>query len=173
MVLIRNWMQFPKGIQSDKFSVVLFFWNFTTFTQNSRSSFSYKFKLITVKKGIQSDSTLKCTVTSHTSTLSVFWGIGIGCLIDYFENDIEKLVHALHPLFKKWVQIHYHNLKKLADLSISIRRWTLSFYIYWPHSISFIFSLLEIISGQVNYHWQCTMWDLEYLVCSQQKKSKC
>ena len=114
-----------------------------------------------------------CSQQLLTSTLSVFWGIGIGCLIDYFENDIEKLVHALHPLFKKWVQIDYHNLKKLSDLSISIRRWTLSFYIYWPHSISFIFSLLEIISGQVNYHWKCTMWDLEYLVCSQQKKSKC
>ena len=67
-------------------------------------------------------SGLFCSQQVLTSTLSVFWGIGIGCLIDYFENDIEKLVHALHPLFKKWVQIDYHNLKKLSDLSISIRR---------------------------------------------------
>ena len=59
-----------------------------------------------------------------SSTLSVFWGVGIGCLIEYFENDIEKLVHAFYPLFKKWVQLDYHNLKKLSDLSISIRRYT-------------------------------------------------
>ena len=116
-----------------------FFLNLTSFTLNSRSSFSYKFKLSTVKKkdinqklpilviagpfSIQfSLSGFLCSQQLLTSTLSVFWGIGIGCLIDYFENDIEKLVHALHPLFKKWVQIDYHNLKKLSDLSISIRR---------------------------------------------------
>jgi hypothetical protein len=52
--------------------------------------------------------------------MSVFWGVGIGCLIEYFEYDIEKLVHAFYPLFKKWVQADYHNLKKLSDLSISI-----------------------------------------------------
>ena len=57
------------------------------------------------------------------STMSVFWGLGIGYLIDYFQNDIEKLVHAFYPLFKFWVQLDYHNLKKLSDMSISIRRF--------------------------------------------------
>ena len=57
-----------------------------------------------------------------SSTLSVFWGIGISCLIEYFQNDIDKIVNAFYPIFKKWVQLDYHNLKKLSDLSISIRR---------------------------------------------------
>ena len=57
------------------------------------------------------------------STMSVFWGLGIGCLIEYFQNDIEKLVHAFYPLFKVWVQLDYHNLKKLSDMSISIHRF--------------------------------------------------
>ena len=34
------------------------------------------------------------------STMSVFWGLGIGCMIDFFQNDIDKLVHAFYPLFK-------------------------------------------------------------------------
>ena len=51
-----------------------------------------------------------------SSTLSVFWGIGISCLIDYFQNDIDKIVNAFYPIFKKWVQLDYHNLKKLSDL---------------------------------------------------------
>ena len=56
------------------------------------------------------------------STISCFWGIGIGCMIEYFGNDVDKLVNAFYPIFKKWVQLDYHNLKKLSDLSISIRR---------------------------------------------------
>ena len=56
------------------------------------------------------------------STMSAFWGLGIGCLIEHFENDIEKIVHAFYPLFKTWVQQDYHSLKKLSDISISIRR---------------------------------------------------
>ena len=56
------------------------------------------------------------------STISCFWGIGIGCMIEYFANDVDKLVNAFYPIFKKWVQLDYHNLKKLSDLSISIRR---------------------------------------------------
>ena len=54
--------------------------------------------------------------------MSAFWGLGIGCLIEHFENDIEKIVHAFYPLFKTWVQQDYHSLKKLSDISISIRR---------------------------------------------------
>ena len=56
------------------------------------------------------------------STISCFWGLGIGCMIEYFNNDIPKLVNAFYPIFKTWVQFDYHNLKKLSDLSISIRR---------------------------------------------------
>ena len=56
------------------------------------------------------------------STMSVFWGLGVNCLIEHFNLDIEKIVHAFYPLFKIWVQQDYHNLKKLSDLSISIRR---------------------------------------------------
>jgi hypothetical protein len=61
-----------------------------------------------------------------SSTMSVFWGLGIGCLIEHFENDIDKIVHAFYPLFKTWVQQDYHTLKKLSDLSISIRRFMVS-----------------------------------------------
>jgi len=43
-------------------------------------------------------------------------------MIEYFGNDVEKLLNAFYPIFKKWVQLDYHNLKKLSDLSISIRR---------------------------------------------------
>ena len=43
-------------------------------------------------------------------------GLGIGCLIEFFQNDIEKIVHAFYPLFKTWVQQDYHNLKKHLDL---------------------------------------------------------
>ena len=57
------------------------------------------------------------------STMSVFWGLGIGCMIEFFQNDIDKLVHAFYPLFKTWVQMDYFNLKKLSDMSISIRRF--------------------------------------------------
>ena len=56
------------------------------------------------------------------STMSVFWGLGVNCLIEHFNLDIEKIVHAFYPLFKTWVQQDYHNLKKFSDLSISIRR---------------------------------------------------
>ena len=49
-------------------------------------------------------------------------GSGINCLIQFFQNDREKIVHAFYPLFKTWVQQDYHNLEKLSDLSISIRR---------------------------------------------------
>ena len=163
-VLIRNWMQFRKGIQSDKLLVVLFFWFFTTSTQNSRSSFFYKFKLITAQKNIPYFSCecwsfihlifpvppLVFTAAIHLHSIS-FWAIGIGCLIEHFENDIEKLVHAFY--------LHH--------------KVNINFYMYWPHSISFIFFLMEIISGQVNYNWQCTMRGLKYLVCSKQKKSNC
>jgi len=58
------------------------------------------------------------------STMSVFWGLGIGCMIDYFQNDIDKIVHVFYPLFKTWVQMDYFSLKKLSDMSISIRRFT-------------------------------------------------
>ena len=56
------------------------------------------------------------------STISCFWGLGIGCMIEYFNNDSDKLVNAFYPIFKTWVQFDYHNLKKLSDLSISISR---------------------------------------------------
>ena len=56
------------------------------------------------------------------STMSAFWGLGIGCLLEYFENDMKRIVHAFYPLFKTWVQQDYHSLKKLSDISISIRR---------------------------------------------------
>ena len=67
--------------------------------------------------------TFVCVQQLLCSTMSVFWGLGIGCLIDYFQNDIEKLVHAFYSLIKVWVQLDYHNLKKLSDMSISIRRF--------------------------------------------------
>ena len=54
--------------------------------------------------------------------MSVLWGLGINFLIEFFKNDVNKLVHAFYPLFKTWVQQDYHNLTKLADLSITIRR---------------------------------------------------
>ena len=57
-----------------------------------------------------------------SSSMSVLWGLGIGCLIDFFQHDIEKIVPAFYPLFKTWVQQDYHNLKKLSELSISVRR---------------------------------------------------
>ena len=63
-----------------------------------------------------------CAATALFNHVCVL-GLGIGCLIEYFQNDIEKLVHAFHPLFKVWVQLDYHNLKKLSDMSISIRRF--------------------------------------------------
>ena len=63
-----------------------------------------------------------CAQQLLCSTMSCFWGLGIGCMVEYFSNDVEKLVHAFYPLFKRWVQLDYHNLKKLSDLSISIRR---------------------------------------------------
>ena len=66
--------------------------------------------------------------------MSVFWGLGINCLIEFFKNDIEKIVHAFYPLFKTWVQQDYHNLKKLSDLSISIRRCV---FIYKYEYVSF------------------------------------
>ena len=43
-------------------------------------------------------------------------------MIEYLANDVDKLVDAFYPVFEKWVQLDYHNLKKLSDLSISIRR---------------------------------------------------
>ena len=96
--------------------------------------------------------------------MSVFWGVGIGCLIEYFEYDIEKLVHAFYPLFKKWVQADYHNLKKLSDLSISIRRYTLGFFFH------VLPALLNICSynpfAQVNSDRQCAVWGLGHLVRS-------
>ena len=56
------------------------------------------------------------------STMSVFGGLGVRCLIEHFDNDIEKIVHAFYPLFKKWVQQDYHAIKKLSDLCIIICR---------------------------------------------------
>jgi hypothetical protein len=58
--------------------------------------------------------------------MSAFWGLGIGCLIEHFENNIDKIVHAFYPLFKTWVQQDYHSLKKLSDISISIHRFMVS-----------------------------------------------
>ena len=72
------------------------------------------------------------------STMSSFWGLGIGCLIEHFENDIDKIVHAFYPLFKTWVQQDYHSLKKLSDLSISIRR----LMVFVPAITSFLLSLI-------------------------------
>ena len=76
-----------------------------------------------IKFYIADPFTFVCVQQLLCSTMSVFWGLGIGCLIEYFQNDIEKLVHAFYPLFKVWVQLDYHNLKKLSDMSISIRRF--------------------------------------------------
>jgi len=103
--------------------------------------------------------------------MSVFWGIGIGCLIEYFENDIEKVVPAFYPLFKKWVQLDYHNLKKLSDLSISIRRYTLG---YFFHVLPVLFTIIYYYPFvQVNSHRQCLVWSLGHLVRSEQTQSKC
>ena len=106
-----------------------------------------------------------------SSTMSVFWGVGIGCLVEYFENDIEKVVHAFYPLFKKWVQLDYHNLKKLSDLSISIRRYTFGYFFQVLRVLFTIIYYYPFV--QVNSHRQCAVWSLEQLVRCKQTHSKC
>ena len=93
------------------------------------------------------------------STMSVFSGLGIGCLIEYFQSKIEKLVYVIYPLFEGWVQLDYHNLKKLLDMSISIRRF------FCVHSL--IISTLERLL--VTQAAQCGAWNQW---CTAHKKSR-
>ena len=104
------------------------------------------------------------------STMSVFWGLGIGCMIEFFQNDIDKLVHAFYPLFKTWVQMDYYNLKKLSDMSISIRRFTsersaLSFFFSTFTSFTNIYLYRLIVTENA----QCGLWNQW---CTQNKKPR-
>ena len=107
--------------------------------------------------------------------MSVFWGLGINCLIDYFKNDVDKLVHAFYPLFKTWVQQDYHNLKKLSDLSISIRRWVVFiwsrfFQTCFPLILSnIVFWYSTIFRLVVTENAQCYLWNQW---CSANKKAR-
>ena len=92
--------------------------------------------------------------------MSAFWGLGIGCLIEHFENDIDKIVHAFYPLFKTWVQQDYHALKKLSDLSISIRRFMVSpiFVSSFRNFQRFAFLLFSFKRLLVTDNAQCGAW---------------
>jgi len=104
------------------------------------------------------------------STMSVFWGLGIGCMIEFFQNDIDKIVHAFYPLFKTWVQMDYFSLKKLSDMSISIRRFTsersaLSFFFLTFTSFTNIYLYRLIVTENA----QCGLWNQW---CTQNKKPR-
>ena len=40
-------------------------------------------------------------------------------MIQYFNNDMEKLMNAFYPLFRRWVQSNFGLLKKFTSLSVS------------------------------------------------------
>ena len=107
--------------------------------------------------------------------MSVFWGLGINCLIEFFQNDVEKIVHAFYPLFKTWVQQDDHNLKKLSDLSISIRRWVsvnwsrcfqTCFLVFLSNIVSFYSAFFRLV---VTENAQCYLWNQW---CSTNKKAR-
>jgi hypothetical protein len=105
------------------------------------------------------------------STMSVFWGLGIGCMIEFFQNNIDKLVHAFYPLFKStWVQMDYYNLKKLSDMSTSIHR-----FISERSDLSFFFSTFTSFTNIYLYRLivtknaQCGLWNQW---CTQNKKGR-
>ena len=55
------------------------------------------------------------------SGLSLFWTKGLSSIIDYF-NNIDKLLAAFYPLFKKWWFANKKALMKVADHCVTIKR---------------------------------------------------
>ena len=55
------------------------------------------------------------------SGLSLFWTKGLSSMIDYF-NNIDKLLAAFYPLFKKWWLTNKKALMKVADHCVTIKR---------------------------------------------------
>ena len=110
-----------------------------------------------------------------SSTMSFFGGLGTNCIIEFFQNDVEKLVHAFYPLFKNWVQQDYHNLKKLSALSICIHRWV---FFTWSRRVQtcFLLFLWNIVFWYsdcfrlvVTENAQCGLWNQW---CAANKKTR-
>jgi hypothetical protein len=55
------------------------------------------------------------------SGLSRFWTKGLSSVLDYF-NNIDKLLAAFYPLFKKWWLTNKKALMKVADHCVTIKR---------------------------------------------------